>query len=42
MHQKMTLVYDDDVDPSYDIQSTLEFVEEKDTGADVNENVAEE
>jgi len=38
----MTLVYDDDVDPSYDIQSTLEFVEEKDTGADVNENVAEE
>ena len=23
----MTLVYDDNVDPSYDIQSTLEFVE---------------
>lgn len=26
----MTLVYDDNVDPSYDIQSTLEFVEVKD------------
>ena len=26
----MTLVYDDNVDPSYDIQSTLEFVESKD------------
>lgn len=25
----MTLVYDDNVDPSYDIQSTLEFVEAK-------------
>lgn len=25
----MTLVYDDNVDPSYDIQSTLEFVEPK-------------
>ena len=25
----MTLVYDDNVDPSYDIQSTLEFVETK-------------
>lgn len=26
---RMTLVYDDNVDPSYDIQSTLEFVEEQ-------------
>lgn len=26
----MTLVYDDNVDPSYDIQSTLEFVESED------------
>lgn len=25
----MTLVYDDNVDPSYDIQSTLEFVDDK-------------
>lgn len=25
----MTLIYDDSVDPSYDIQSTLEFVEEE-------------
>lgn len=32
---RMTLVYDDNVDPSYDIQSTLEFV-------DVKEKVMEE
>ena len=32
---KMTLIYDDNVDPSYDIQSTLEFVE-------VQEEVTEE
>lgn len=26
----MTLIYDDNIDPSYDIQSTLEFVEDTD------------
>ena len=31
---RMTLIYDDNVDPSYDIQSTLEFVEDTGTTED--------